>query len=84
MLAETILFYSQNCTGCRACEVACGFHWTHQMDPSQSSIMIQRDDRLGRIEAEIRENCDRCPDKEIPLCIQVCSPRALSLGRKKI
>ena len=81
-IIETILVHSQLCTGCRACELACGFRRTKQMNPSQASIVVRRDDHTGKIEVKIHANCDVCQEREIPMCIQVCNPRALSLGRR--
>lgn len=80
---ETILTHSPFCTGCRACEVACGFRLTKEMDPSRACISVKKDKTTGRMEISISENCDVCRDEEIPFCLQVCHPRALSLGRKK-
>ena len=79
---EMILADTQLCTGCRSCELACGFRRTKQMDPSQSSIQVKRDNHTGKTSVEFLGNCDVCQDREIPVCIEVCSPRALSLGRK--
>jgi Fe-S-cluster-containing hydrogenase component 2 len=31
---------------------------------------------------KIHASCDVCQEREIPMCIQVCNPRALSLGRR--
>jgi len=80
---ETILTHSSLCTGCRACEAACGFRLTKEMDPSRACISVKKDNATGRMEISISENCDVCRDEEIPFCLQVCHPRALSLGRKK-
>ena len=83
-IIETILVHSQLCTGCRACELACGFRWTKQMNPSQASIGVRRDDHTGMVSVKIQASCDVCREREIPMCIQVCNPRALSLGRKLV
>jgi Fe-S-cluster-containing dehydrogenase component len=82
MITETILVDPSLCTGCRACEVACGFRWTKEMDPSRASIYVQRDESTAKMRVTLRESCDVCADQDIPLCLQVCQPRALSLGRK--
>ncbi len=79
---ETILTHSSLCTGCRACEVACGFRATGEMDPSRSCVTVEKDEATGKMEISIREDCDVCRDLETPFCLQVCQPRALSLGRK--
>ena len=79
---ETILIHSSLCTGCRSCEAACGFRWTKEMDPSRACITVKKDEATGRMNISISEDCDVCGDQETPFCIQVCHPRALSLGRK--
>jgi Fe-S-cluster-containing hydrogenase component 2 len=79
---EIIQVHVPSCTGCRSCELACGFHWTKQMDPSRSSIRIKKDSETGKIEVKIANTCNVCRDRETPMCVEVCSPRALSLGRK--
>ncbi len=79
---ETILIHSSLCTGCRACEVSCGFRSTKEMDPSRACIAVQKEELTGKMEIHISENCDVCRDQEAPFCLQVCHARALSLGRK--
>lgn len=81
---EIILINPSLCTGCRACEVACGFRRTKEMDPSQGLIRVGKDEATGKREITIGEKCDACRDLEEPFCLQVCQPRALSLGRKLV
>ena len=83
-IIETILIHPSLCTGCRACEVACGFRSTRDMDPSRSCISVQKDEATGKMKISIGEDCDICGDQETPFCLQVCHPRALSLGRKAV
>ncbi len=82
-LIETILFHSPLCTGCRSCEIACGFHMTGEMDPSRSCLTVEKDSS-GHFEMTLHQKCDLCPGLEIPFCLQVCQAGALRLGRKKI
>lgn len=79
---DTILANSQVCTGCLACELACGFRWSKSMDPSRSTIRVLRDDATGLIDIKIFKKCDSCGGIETPMCISVCVPRVLSLGRR--
>ena len=80
---DTILADVRACTGCMACELACGFRWSSQMDPAHSTIRVHRDDANGRVQIRILEGCDTCRGRETPRCVAVCSTRALTLGRAK-
>ena len=79
---EAILANAQACTGCLACELACGFHWSNSMDPSRSTIRVLRDQVTGLIDIKIFKKCDTCSGLETPMCVSVCVPRVLSLGRR--
>ena len=81
-MRETIVSHASLCTGCRACEVACGFRRTMKMDPFRSSVEIEKDEAEGKFHIHVQESCDVCQDLEVPACIQICQVRALSLGRK--
>jgi Fe-S-cluster-containing dehydrogenase component len=80
---ETILADVRTCTSCLACELACGFRWSKSMDPSQATIRVQRDNASGSVEIDILDGCDACRGIETPMCISVCIPRVLSIGRKR-
>lgn len=82
-LVERILVAPQACTACMACELACGFHWTRKMDPSRSTIRVQRNRDTGLADIQVLDDCNTCRGVETPLCVSVCAPRALSLGRKR-
>ena len=81
--AETILADTRTCTNCMACELACGFRWSKKMDPSQSTIKVRRDNVSGLVDIEILDGCDTCCGIETPMCVSVCIPRVLSLGRMR-
>jgi Fe-S-cluster-containing dehydrogenase component len=83
VFAETILADTRTCTSCMACELACGFRWSKKMDPSQSTIRVRRDNASGLVDIEILDGCDTCRGIETPLCVSVCIPRVLSLGRTR-
>ncbi|HSD41921.1 MAG TPA: hypothetical protein VLD36_08635 [Burkholderiales bacterium] len=80
---ETILADARACTGCLACELACGFRWSKKMDPAQATIRVRRDGASGRVDIAILAGCDACRGIETPLCVAICAPRALSLGRRR-
>ncbi|HLE66676.1 MAG TPA: hypothetical protein VI730_05965 [Burkholderiales bacterium] len=80
--AETILADVRVCTGCLACELACGFRWSKKMDPAHSTIRVRRDDESGLIDIKILQGCDTCRGIETPMCVAVCNPRVLSIGRR--
>lgn len=82
-LVEKILVVAQACTACMACELACGFHWTKKMDPSRSTIRVHRNGTTGLVDIQVLDDCNTCRGVETPLCVSVCAPRALSLGRKR-
>lgn len=80
---ETILADARACTACMACELACGFRWSKKMDPSHSTIRVQRNDTNGLVDIRVLEGCDACRGVETPFCVAVCAPRVLSLGRAR-
>jgi len=80
---ESILADVRACTGCLACELACGFRWSKKMDPAHSTIRVRRDGSSGLIEIDILDGCDTCRGTETPMCVAICAPRVLSLGRKR-
>lgn len=80
---ETIVADTRTCTGCLACELACGFRWSKKMGSAYSNIRVRRDDASGLVGIRVLDECDACRGVETPLCIAVCAPRALSLGRRR-
>jgi Fe-S-cluster-containing dehydrogenase component len=69
----------QQCTGCRACELACSWHSAERFQPECSHIRVHRDNERGEIEVVLKSTCDRCAGEEFPLCIKFCAPEALKL-----
>ena len=70
--------YSELCTGCRSCEVACSFHHTRSFSPAHSSIKVSRDYNTGEIWLTFYPTCDYCANEKEPLCIKFCAPGVLS------
>ncbi len=79
---ETILFEPEKCTGCKACELACSFRKTDYFSPKGASLKIDHRPLEREISAEFFESCNLCFDLKVPFCIEFCSAKALSLGRK--
>jgi Fe-S-cluster-containing dehydrogenase component len=83
VFTETILADTRVCTSCMACELACGFRWSKKMDPTHSTIRVHRSNETGLVDIEILDGCDTCRGVETPMCVSVCVPRVLSLGRRR-
>lgn len=78
---EVLIVNTELCTGCRICELVCSFNRTGVFKPSESGIRVYRNNTEGSIEAEIESHCNLCESKRVPVCIQFCPSKALSLGR---
>ncbi len=83
MLNEQILADEGLCNGCRSCEVACSYYLNTKFKPSTSAIIVNRDPKAGKISISFTDACDVCESVNTPLCIAVCLPKALILGRKQ-
>ncbi len=83
VFAETIIAEPRLCTSCMACELACGFRWSKKMDPSHSTIRVRRNNDSGLVDIDVLDGCDACRGIEVPMCVSVCVPRVLSLGRRR-
>jgi Fe-S-cluster-containing dehydrogenase component len=68
------------CTGCRACELACGFHHTGGMQPSASSLTVSRSNRTAALAWQVDDTCDLCAGEEEPLCAKYCATKAVLVG----
>jgi len=71
--------FSELCTGCRSCEVACSFHHTRGFSPARSSIKVNRDHNTGDIWITLDASCDHCDNEEEPLCVKFCARGALNI-----
>lgn len=43
----------QKCTGCQACEMACSYHFTKELEPTNSAIKTFRENSIGEIKTII-------------------------------
>jgi len=72
---------TEQCTGCRACELACSFHHHKVFAPTRSRIHIVKDEKTGAIGIAVRRKsgdkhlpCD-CPPND-RFCIRYCAAKA--------
>ena len=75
-----VTFETENCVGCRTCEIACSYHHKKVFSPSISSIEItDRPEKLGFTVSFYVANtaghsrCDMCEGENQPLCLKYCS-----------
>ena len=69
---------TDSCTCCRACEVACSFHFIDSFSPTHSAIRVARDNSAGEVTITLRPTCDLCRGEEEPLCVSFCSPGVIT------
>jgi anaerobic carbon-monoxide dehydrogenase iron sulfur subunit len=81
MNLNKILFETQNCLGCRTCELVCSYHHNGIFSPSISSIKIVNKPSEQAFAIEIYREaanghfaCDGCKGLEEPLCVKYCNP----------
>jgi Fe-S-cluster-containing hydrogenase component 2 len=66
-----LTFNAENCTGCRACELACSFHCEGLFSPSKSRIRVVRIDEEG---IDVPVGCEHCDNA---VCMLVCPVKAI-------
>ena len=88
-MSNKLIIHAERCTGCKACEIACSFHYKRIFSPSFSSIEIHRDLEKGRMAITLYDRevgthlvCDECESEEEPLCIKYCNTKALTIARR--
>ena len=82
-------FLTDQCCGCRSCELACSYHHVGLFKPGVSSIEIT-DTFKPTIRVDFYRTsdnghiaCDRCEGLAVPLCVQFC-PSPCQDGLKKL
>ena len=75
-----MIFETENCGGCRSCEMACSYHHKGVFQPSISSIeILDRPKELGFAISLAGQDenchiaCDRCEGLDEPLCLKYCN-----------
>jgi Fe-S-cluster-containing hydrogenase component 2 len=74
-------FATEECTGCRACELACSYHHRKIFAPNKASVHIEKDERdeefgitIHRAPGEGRPACN-CPEDDL-FCLNYCPEKA--------
>lgn len=71
-----LIFDSEFCTGCRACELACSFVKEGVFAPTKSRIRIVRIDEDG---IDVPVGCEHCDN---PICMLICPVKAIYQDKK--
>ena len=79
-MVNKVTFDTQECGGCRTCEIACSYHHRKVFSPSLSSIEVtDKPEKLGfavsfyTADTNGHLACDRCESEDEPLCLKYCS-----------
>ena len=72
-----IITYSENCVGCRLCQMRCSFRFTKRFSFSDARIDIDWNDEQCRYDVSLNEECDRCG-----LCVASCVYGTLTLEKE--
>ncbi|NLN48183.1 MAG: hypothetical protein GX154_03680 [Clostridiales bacterium] len=79
-MKKSFVFKSSQCTGCRACELACSMHHRKIFDPNVSSIHINKVEDgfeivINNMKSGQRLACDLCGNEgKEKQCVKYCSP----------
>jgi len=69
----TLKVFQENCTGCKACMLACSFYHDHASSYTRSRLYIEKDESVGYANPLF---CAVCKDHE---CVEVCPVDAIVL-----
>ena len=72
-----IITDSENCVGCRLCQMRCSFRFAKRFSFSDARIDIEWNEEQCRYDINFNEGCDNCG-----LCAGSCVYGALTLERK--
>ena len=68
---------SENCVGCRLCQMRCSFRFTKRFSFSDARIDIDWNEEQCRYDVSLNEGCDRCG-----LCVASCVYGTLTLEKE--
>jgi Fe-S-cluster-containing hydrogenase component 2 len=78
---DILTLETKNCTGCRACEIACSFHHKRVFSQSLSSLQMKElPERKGfSLSFFLKPQgshvpCDGCAKLKMPFCVKYCNP----------
>jgi carbon-monoxide dehydrogenase iron sulfur subunit len=71
-MGRVLIINSENCTGCRLCELACSSSKNGEISPTRSRVKVIADTLKGRSWPAV---CLQCDD---PMCMAVCPVNAIS------
>jgi Fe-S-cluster-containing dehydrogenase component len=74
-LEKHIEVITENCTGCKLCELACSAVKTGEFNPRHSRIKVILVDMPEIPIPILLDTCDTCFGN--PVCVQVCLPAAI-------
>jgi len=72
-----IIIDSENCVGCRLCQMRCSFRFTKRFSFSDARIDIDWNEEQCRYDVNLNEECDRCG-----LCVASCVYGTLTLEKE--
>jgi Fe-S-cluster-containing hydrogenase component 2 len=74
-MSKKLVLNIDECTGCRACEMACSLKHFGEGNPARSLIKVLRYERMGEYLVPVPMICQQC---ETPMCEAVCPVKAIS------
>jgi Fe-S-cluster-containing hydrogenase component 2 len=75
-----LVVHSENCRGCRSCQLACSFARDGEYNPRKACIGLKRNLATEKTEPEIFAACCDLCDGE-PACVSACTYGAIEFLR---